>query len=165
MVKRGRSISPTLAERLAERAELAIRHRLSEGGEVMAPFAHLNPEEVDELLAYLEYIAGVRKSPSSAPVPQRAARVGEHVVKAVCHICHDAQPAYRSREDRELPTLQDLTARYSVKQVVKKVRTGKVGDERTRGRMPTFPFLSEEEITAAYIYLAGFPPVATSVFN
>lgn len=160
MAARGRSLSPALAERMAQRAELALRHRLSEGGEVMAPFAHLKPEEVDALLGYLSYVAGlVGTAPSEPIVQQGAARVGEHVVKAVCHICHDAQRVHRPGDDTELPALSEMTQRYSVRDLVRKVRDGVIDGQQTRGRMPRFQYLTDEEITAAYVYLAGFPPV------
>ena len=160
MASRGRKMSRALAERMAARAQLAIRHRLEEGGEVMAPFSHLQPPEVDALLEHLEALAGVAETGATrSGVQQDAARVGEHVAKAICHICHDAVRGVRRGDDSDLPALAEIPLRYSIADVVQKVRRGTVGQARTRGRMPLFPYLTEEEIAAAYVYLSAFPPI------
>lgn len=160
MEERGRTIPEALAERLATRAELSLRHRLLKGGEVMPPFGHLEGLEVDALLGYLEALAGVPGERASVRVPQSAARVGEHVVKSTCLVCHDSisRKFRRSRVDADLPALDRITKDYSVEELVRKVREGSPEVDSSRGRMPIYRFLSDEEVRAAYLYLLAYPP-------
>ena len=56
----------------------------------MPALAHLQEADIDVLYAYLTRLAG---SPDASPQSKRTtswARLGEHVVKGTCHICHDA---------------------------------------------------------------------------
>lgn len=162
MAQRGRTLSQEAAERMANRAELGIRHRLLEGGEVMPPFGHLSDHENDALLGYLEVLVG---APASNRTDLRldltAARIGEHVIKANCQICHDATESLAQRRpaaDRDIPPLATIPERYSAWEFVRKVREGSPSASGTRGRMPRFTYLSREELAAAYLYLTAFPP-------
>ena len=57
----------------------------------MPPFRHLAPEEVAALRAYLEELAGVPGAQRKQIwLSEPAGRVGEHLVKGTCHICHEA---------------------------------------------------------------------------
>jgi mono/diheme cytochrome c family protein len=140
--------------------EIAVRHRLVEGGRVMPNFAHLQSNEVELLLGHLRTLghetAGDGKP---ATIHQSALRVGEHIVKATCQICHDATrgPA-RQPADTVVTTLADIPERYSVHEFVRKVRSGSTVEGDPHGRMPRFNYLKPEELEAAYIFLTAFPP-------
>lgn len=57
----------------------------------MPAFNHMRGDEVEALLAYLDQLADVPGGNHVARlVTESAARVGEHMVKGTCHICHDA---------------------------------------------------------------------------
>jgi mono/diheme cytochrome c family protein len=143
--------------------EVRVRHRLVEGGRVMPVFSHLQADEVNLLLGHLRTLAGEAGAASAATLRQSAARVGEHVVKANCQICHDAVagPA-RQPADRGLIPLAEMTTRFSASELVRKVRTGspEVVRDTPHGRMPRVDYLTAEELAAAYVYLVGFPPRA-----
>jgi len=135
--------------------ELGIRHRLLVGGQVMPAMAHLTDAEVEALLGYLATVAGTGKA--ALPVHSSAARVGEHVVKAVCQICHDASSGrQRAPGDQALSALAELTAKYSARELVRKLRSDAAGVGP--GHKPRLDYLRREEVEAAYVYLIGFPP-------
>ena len=144
--------------------ELDVRHRLLVGGRVMPPFSHLDSEEVAALVAYLRGLAPGASSmaaPRATRVHQPAARVGEHIVKAVCQICHDAVAgAERQPLDRQVITLADIPERFSVREFVRKVRAGSPVAGDPKGRMPRVDYISDAELEAAYVYLTAYPPRA-----
>ena len=160
MKERGRPIPDELAEKLAQRAKLSLRHRLQKGGLVMPPFSHLEGEEVDAVLEFLAAIAGVSKDGAPLRVHQSAARVGEHIVKSTCLVCHDATGGrYRSAvADQVIPALEEIPKAYSAQEFIRKVRAGSPTHGNPRGRMPRFTYLTEEELSAAYVYLLAYPP-------
>jgi hypothetical protein len=64
-----------------------------------------------------------------------------------------------------IPSLQSLMTTQSVAEFVTKARSGapvQMSGLSTmhRGRMPVFFYLQDEEIAAAYVYLATYPPQA-----
>jgi mono/diheme cytochrome c family protein len=137
--------------------ELSIRHRLLVGGQVMPAMAHLSNAEVEALLGYLSAVAGTGRGAATPAVAAPAARVGEHVAKAVCQICHDASPGrLRAPGDQALSALAEMTARYSARELVRKVRSEAAGVGP--GHKPRLDYLRREELEAAYVYLIGFPP-------
>jgi mono/diheme cytochrome c family protein len=141
--------------------ELAVRHRLLVGGRVMPPFDHLDSEEVALLLGYLRSLAPGAPAPRDESLRRPAARVGEHLVKAVCQICHDAVGgAARQPLDRAVITLADIPERFSVREFVRKVRSGAAHTGDAKGRMPRFDYFSDAELEAAYVYLTAYPPRA-----
>jgi mono/diheme cytochrome c family protein len=93
------------------------------------------------------------------------ARVGEHLVKGTCHICHDATGPGGGRMMMmrgTIPSLASFPAEKSPDDLVRKVRYGTSGGMMAMmggGRMPTFRYLTEEEVVAAYLYLSNDPPV------
>ena len=162
MAERGRTMDAQTAHQLAAQAAGNIRLRLQNGGQKMPAFAHLRPAEIDALLAHLERLANVPKAaPSPARLVLSASQVGQHVVKGTCLICHDAAgPGSRASLDgRPIPSLATLVESRTLPQVIAKVHTGSIAGER-RGEMPQFPYLSDEEIGAAYVYLIRYPPAA-----
>ena len=167
MKRAGRTIDKAFARQVVSGARMDLLKRLSQGGQKMPPFAFLRDDEREALLAYLEAIAGV---PSSTRKQRTAAespvRVGEHIVKGTCHICHDAVGAWPDPEallNNAVPSLASLTKHRTLDQVVQKVRRGMpvvmgVAQVPYRGRMPVFDYLTDEEVETAYLYLLAYPP-------
>lgn len=177
MAARGRSIPEDMARDLAAQAEKSIRDRLRNGGEKMPPFPHLRGDEVEALLAYLDRLAGVPGGGKPEKlVPQSAARVGEHVVKGTCQICHDATGPGGHRMAMMggvIPSLESFPRQYSLDSVIHQVQLGSSAMSGMMGRgmmgggmmgrkggetMPALPYFTEEEIAAAYFYLKEYPP-------
>jgi mono/diheme cytochrome c family protein len=141
--------------------ELSVRHRLLVGGQVMPSMAHLTSAESNLLLGYLGTIAGTASEPATATVHVPAIHVGEHVVKAVCQICHDAAPGrVRPPSDQALSAISEFPVKYSVAQFVHRVVRGSATTPAP-GHKPRLDYLRPEEIEAAYVYLIGFPPEGT----
>jgi len=139
--------------------EIRVRHRLVEGGRVMPTFGHLHGAEVDLLIGQLRSLGAKANAPTTA-IDQSAMRVGEHVVKATCQICHDAVPGtWRQPADQlTVVPLAAMTDKLSVRQFVRKVREGSPQTGNPHGRMPRFDYLTPEELEAAYVYLTVYPP-------
>jgi len=164
-----RSGIPPLTGALAKGApgepvgEIRVRHRLVDGGRVMPNFSHLQGDEVTLLLGHLRTLSGEANPAADQRLRQTAARVGEHVVKANCQVCHDAVPGTaRQPADTSVIALAEMTTRFSAGELVRKVRTGspEIVRSTAHGRMPKIDYLSPEELEAAYVYLVGFPPRA-----
>lgn len=168
MKARGTPIDADMAKELASQAEADVRKRLREGGEKMPSFGHLRGEEVEALLGYLQQLAGVDAGKrGELLVAQSVARVGEHLVKGTCHVCHDATGPggqHATMMSGVIPSLASFPAEYSLDSVLYKVERGSSGMMGMMGmmnrgeEMPAFPYLSQEEISAAYLYLQAYPP-------
>ena len=165
MKKRGMEITPAAAAELAKQSQDALLQRLHNGGQAMPPFSHLSEAEIRALLAYLNQLAGVPGA-KQLTVTEPPVRVGEHIVKSTCHICHDAAGANPTPQDLEngaIPPLEALTTRTDALQLIRKVTSGApvmMGTPPTphRGRMPVFYYLSPEEAADVYLYLTMYPP-------
>ncbi len=165
MKARGTEIGNDMAQQMAAEAEKSLRDRLQNGGKTMPPFKHLRGDEVEALLAYLDHLAGV---PAGQHVPrlvtESAARVGEHMVKGTCQICHDATGpggGHMGMMRGVIPSLASLTEEHSLSSLTNQVRYGSSGMMmRMMGgsQMPPFPYFTDEEIAAAYFYLQAYPP-------
>ncbi len=163
----GRPITAAMARDMATAGEAAIRTRLLKGGEKMPPFDHLQGAEVDALLAFLRELAGV---PGAAGQQIRIAesytRVGEHLVKGTCHICHAATGPGTDPDallHNVLPSLASFPREKTIFFVMKKAREGApvaMGPlhQVSGGRMPVFSYLTDDEVGAAYLYLIIYPP-------
>ena len=169
MQDRGTPISAAFAEELAAGSRSDVRTRLRNGGDKMPAFRHLSDIEVDALLAYLDLLAGIPGAERrQVRIAQPAHRVGEHLVKGTCQICHGATGAWPGPEallQGEVPSLAGI-ARRTLPDVVRKVRQGApvtMGRAliSSRGRMATFGYLTDSEVTAAYRYLVAYPPQAS----
>lgn len=164
MQKMGRSIDDAFAKELAANADSTLRQRLQQGGEKMPPFQHLRGDEVEALLNYLKELAGVPASERRGLlVTQSVARVGEHVVKGTCHICHDATGpggGHMMMMRGIIPSLASFPEQLSMQQVVRQVELGSSGMMSMMGgqTMPAFPYITENESAAAYLYLVEYPP-------
>lgn len=183
MAAKGRTVPDDMARQLATQAEQSIRDRLENGGKKMPPFRHLRGDEIDALLGYLDRLAGVPAGDrADMLVPQSADRVGEHVVKGTCHICHDATgPGGRHTTMMQgtIPSLESFPGDYTLNAVVHQVQ---YGSSRVMGMMgggmmgggmmggsgrsvsvevmPALPYFTEEEIAAAFFYLKRHPPAS-----
>jgi mono/diheme cytochrome c family protein len=150
----------------AARARMAIVTRLHKGGTRMPPRDYLQKDDIRVLFTYLMALA-------KTPDPQHPlvrtvswARLGELTVKGTCHICHDAvgrRPSGTAMLQGAIPPLESLLQTKSVADFVHKARAGdsvQMGNPGLfhRGRMPVFYYLKDEEIAAAYLYLATYPP-------
>ena len=166
MKKAGREMSQSDANAIAKDSKALLRQRLHMGGQHMPP-PTLSETEIRALVPYLEQLSevpGAEKNQIS--VKESSYRVGEHVVKSVCHICHSAtgpNPTPAQVLEGEIPPLSTLTTRVSLPEFVRKVTSGSTIALGTppapfRGRMPVFPFLTQDEAAAAYQYLVMYPP-------
>jgi mono/diheme cytochrome c family protein len=163
MKKMGRPIDEELAKELAAQAEASIRERLQQGGKKMPPFGHLAKEEVNALLQYLrEHVGGLRPEEKEILVSQSVARVGEHLVKGTCHICHDATGPGRGRMGMmggNIPSLASFPWEQSMQSVVQQVELGSPPMMMMGGqRMPAYPYITEDEAAASYLYLVRYAP-------
>jgi len=111
---------------------------------------NLREDEIEALIGYLQKLAGVASAENSnLLVRESTAHVGEQVVKGTCHICH--------------ASLAGLLATHSLSSVQRQVRQGSPLTTRIMtlvggDAMPAYPYLTKEEIAAAYYYLVEYPP-------
>jgi len=166
MKQRGLDLDAKTVSELVSQARAALRARLLNGGERMPPFRHLLPGEVESLLAYLELLAGVPGAERKQIwLSEPTARVGEHLVKGTCHICHESSGpglAVAVGAQEAIPSLASLPRDRSPSEVIRKVREGLARPTpmmtSSQGEMPIFSDLTSEEIGAAYAYLVRYPP-------
>src|ERR1700758_3486976 len=91
MKKLGMNMSRADAAELASQAKTSLMLRLHAGGTDMPPFPHLSEPEVRAIFAYLKQLAAVPGAEKQqVAVEESRLRVGEHIVKSTCHICHNA---------------------------------------------------------------------------
>lgn len=146
MEARGTPIGDEFANQLAAQAEAALRYQLENGSERMPPFGNLRKDEIEALIGYLQKLAGVASAENSnLLVRESAARVGEHVAKRTCQICH---------------ALAGLTATHPLSSVQRQVRQGSPPMTRMMtliggDAMPAFPYFTEEEIPPLITILSG----------
>jgi mono/diheme cytochrome c family protein len=163
MKKLGRPIGAKMAKELADQAQQSIVQRLQKGGKMMPPFRHLAGEEVTALIHYLKgYVGDPESQGNEILVTESTARVGEHLVKGTCHICHDATgPGMRDGGMMRgiIPSLASFPWEQSMQSVVRQVELGSRNMMMMRGpRMPAYPYITPDEAASAYLYLLGYPP-------
>jgi len=169
--KTGQDTSRADAAVLAKQAKDLLLDRFHKGGQNMPPFPQLSDAEIRSIVAYLEQLSGVPGAErSQIAVKESSHRVGEHIVKSTCHICHSAagpNPDPQQLLQGAIPPLSTLTSRTSLPDFIRKVTHGApviMGTppfsyrDSYRGRMPVFRYLSEDEAADAYLYLMVFPP-------
>jgi mono/diheme cytochrome c family protein len=160
----GHPIDAELAQQLAADAVSTLRERLDNGGKKMPAFRHLKGDERDALIAYLQMLAGVSKEGvRRALVTESVARVGEHLVKGTCHICHDATGAgggHMAMMMGVIPSLASLPVEKTMQDVVRQIEYGSMPMMSMMGGqvMPGYPYITENEGSAAYLYLVKYPP-------
>jgi mono/diheme cytochrome c family protein len=163
MKKMGRPIGVEFAKELALQAEESIRQRLQNGGKKMPPFRHLDREETDALLQYLRQHVGAPESDGKEIlVTQSVARVGEHLVKGTCQICHDATGPGRGPRMGMMrgiiPSLASFPYEQSMQSIVWQVAEGSRPMIMGGQRMPAYPYITKDEAAASYLYLVRYPP-------
>ena len=163
---RGLTVRPALALELSLQAERSLRARLRNGGKEMPPLLHLSEAETEALIDYLQVLAGApRAGLRNVQVVETGLRIGEHVIQGTCRICHDATgpgAGHLMMASGRIPALANLPEQLSLDGVVHKVRhgwTAPAGLMQHLSRMPVFSYLSDEEVAAAYLYLAYQPPL------
>jgi mono/diheme cytochrome c family protein len=162
----GMNMPPKQARELAQQAEAALLQRIHSGGENMPSFNYLAPSEVQSLVSYLKKLAEVPGATIPPIVQLSSIQIGEHIVKSLCHICHDATGANPTPEQLEsgvIPPLASLIQRKDLSGFIQKVAHGApvvMGNPATlhAGRMPVFNYLTQDEIADAYFYLVLHPP-------
>jgi mono/diheme cytochrome c family protein len=168
MKKVGMDVTSKDALPLAKQANGMLLDRLHKGGTDMpSPNPNLTDAEVRSLYAYLRHLAGIPGAErQQVPVVEPALRVGEHIVKSTCHICHASvghNPSPQELSEAQIPPLSSLTSRLSLNEFVTKVTVGTPVLEGApaipvRGRMPVFTYLTPDEAADAYLYLSLYPP-------
>ena len=167
----GMDMSRADAAVLAKQSKAALLERLHKGGTDMPPFPHLSEPEVHAIVAYLKQLAGVPGAErEQEAVEESRVRVGEHIVKSTCHICHNAtgeNPSPQQIFNGAIPPLSTLTARTSLPEFERKIRSGApivMGTPPSpfRGRMPVFYYMGKDEVADAYLYLRLYPPDGTA---
>jgi mono/diheme cytochrome c family protein len=164
----GMDVTSKEAVPLARQANGMLLDRLHKGGTDMpSPNPNLTDAEVRSLFAYLRQLAGIPGAEKQqVPVVEPALRVGEHIVKSTCHICHASggrNPSPQELAEGQIPPLSSLTSRLSLNEFVTKVMLGTPVLEGSpaipvRGRMPVFTYLTPNEAADAYLYLSLYPP-------
>jgi mono/diheme cytochrome c family protein len=163
----GMNMSHADAVKMAEQSKDALLKRLHNGGQDMPAFPHLDDAEVRALIGYLKQLSGLPGAEhEQTSVKESPMRVGEHIVKSTCHICHaayGANPSPQQIAEGTIPPLSALTGRVTLPQFVRKVTAGApivMGEPAAacRGRMPVFYYLSQDEAADVYLYLTLYPP-------
>jgi mono/diheme cytochrome c family protein len=166
MKEAGREMSEAELAATARESKVLLLQRLHNGGEHMLP-PTLSEEEIRALVPYIEQLSGVPGAEKrQIAVKESADRVGEHIVKSTCHVCHSAtgpNPDPEQILQGAFPPLSTLTSRVGLPDFVRKVTSGAPimsGSPPAlhRGRMPVFSYLTQDEAAAAYEYLALYPP-------
>ena len=169
MNKMGMQATRAQANEMAQQAKNALLDRLHKGGVDMPPFPQLSDSEARAIFAYLRQLAEIPGAEhQQVHIEEPSVRIGEHIVKSTCHVCHTAagvNPSSNELMQGAIPPLSSLTARVSLPEFERKVRHGAPIMMGTpllpyRGRMPVFEYLTETEVADAYMYLKLYPPTA-----
>lgn len=167
---RERAVRPALARldlarQISRQVAQSVRARLRNGGKEMPPFRHLSEPEIAALFDYLQQLAGApRSGRQNVLATETGLRIGAQVIQGTCRICHDATgpgAGHLMMMSGRIPALANVPDQLSLAGVVHKVRHGwggMAGTMHQMSRMPVFSYLSDEEIAAAYLYLAYLPP-------
>jgi mono/diheme cytochrome c family protein len=168
MKKVGMDVTWKDAAPLAKQAKGMLLDRLHKGGTDMpSPNPYLTDAEVRSLFAYLRQLAGIPGAEKQqVPVVEPPLRVGEHIVKSTCHICHASvghNPSPQELLEGQIPPLNSFTSRLSLNEFVTKVTVGAPVLEGSpaipvRGHMPVFTYLTPDEAADVYLYLSLYPP-------
>jgi mono/diheme cytochrome c family protein len=157
MEARGLDVDDDVIQQTTELAEASLRDRFQHGGKNMPSFEYLRADEVEALFGYLEKLASVPPTKRDGlRVPESAARVGEHIVRGTCHVCHDATgpgSGHTAMTRGTIPSLASIPSDHSLSGVVHQVQYGSCATMRMTGGeiMPAYPYFTEEEIAAVYL--------------
>jgi mono/diheme cytochrome c family protein len=162
----GREMSRADVIEIARQSRGLLLKRLHSGGQDM-PRPILTETEIRSIVAYLEQLSNIPGAEKrQIAVKESPYRVGEHIVKSTCHVCHSAtgpNPDPQQIQDGAIPPLGTLITRVTLPDFVRKLTNGATIIMGTpamsyRGRMPVFSYLTEDEAADAYQYLARYPP-------
>jgi len=162
--KLGHPVDAEMARQLAADAVTTLRQRLNNGGKKMPAFRHLKGEERSALISYLQLLSGVTSREfQPVLVTESVARVGEHLVKGTCHICHAATGpggGHMAMMRGIIPSLASFPVEKTMQDVIRQVEEGSMPMMSMMGSqtMPAFPYVTEDESAAAYLYLVKYPP-------
>lgn len=157
MEARGLDVDDDMIQQVTELAEDSLRDRFQHGGKNMPSFEYLRADEVQALFGYLEKLASVPPTKRDGLlVPESAARVGEHIVRGTCHVCHDATgpgSGHTAMMQGNIPSLASIPRDHSLSGVVHQVQYGSCSTMKMTGGdlMPAYPYFTEEEIAATYL--------------
>lgn len=157
MEARGLDVDDDVIQQMTELAEASLRDRFQHGGKNMPSFEYLRADEVEALFGYLEKLASVPPTKRDGlRVPESAARVGEHIVRGTCHVCHDATgpgSGHTAMAQGTIPSLASIPKDHSLSGVVHQVQYGSSSTMKMTGGdvMPAYPYFTEEEIAAVYL--------------
>jgi mono/diheme cytochrome c family protein len=174
MKKLGMELSQRQIAEFANQSRGALLKRLHEGGQDMPSFGHLNELEIRLLVAYLNQLADVPGADKKANgIRESPVRIGELIVKSTCHLCHAATGANPTPAEMfagAIPPLSAIPTRVDQAQLVRKVTRGApviMGSTASlyRGRMPVFNYLTEDDASDVYEYLAQYPPAESGTFD
>jgi mono/diheme cytochrome c family protein len=155
MIARGIEADDEMVNQMSDLAATSLRDRLQHGGKNMPPFDYLRNDEVEALLGHLEKLAGVPPTKRDGlVVSESTARVGEHMVRGTCHICHDATGPGAGMGQAGIPSLASLPRDHSLSGMVHQVQFGSCNAMKLTGGdvMPAYPYFTEEEVAAAYFF-------------
>jgi mono/diheme cytochrome c family protein len=162
----GREMSRADTSAMAKESKAMLLQRLHIGGQhMLAPT--MSEAEIRSLVAYLEQLAAIPGAEKNQiAVKESSYRIGEHIVKSTCHVCHSATGPNPSPDQilkGAIPPLSSLTTRVSLSGFVRKVTSGAPIIMSTpptyyRGHMPVYVYFSQDEAAAAYLYLIRYPP-------
>jgi mono/diheme cytochrome c family protein len=164
MEGRGLDVDDDMVQQVTDLADGSLRDRLKHGGKNMPSFEYLRADEVEALYGYLEKLASVPPTKRDGLlVPESAARVGEHIVRGTCHVCHDATGPGAGQIallQGTLPSLASLPKEHSLSGVVHQVHFGSCGMMKTAGAevMPAYPYFTDEEIASVYFLVYSAKP-------
>jgi mono/diheme cytochrome c family protein len=166
MQQKGGAVNTAEARAQAGRARTALFDRIKKGGQRMPPLAHLQEADLTALYGYLMELAGASDAAPAARRTASWARLGEHVIKGTCHICHDAvgvRPGSQAMLQGAVPPLNILLQDKPIADFLTKVRSGAAvttddAKFHYRGRMPVFSHLRDLDVAAAFMYLVDYPP-------
>ncbi len=162
MEARGLDVDDDVIQQVTELAEASLRDRFQHGGKNMPSFEYLRADEVEALFGYLEKLASVPPTKRDGLlIPESAARVGEHIVRGTCHVCHDATgpgSGHATMTRGIIPSLASIPRDHSLSGVVHQVQYGSCSTMKVTGGdvMPAYPYFTEEEIAA--LYLVAYSP-------
>jgi mono/diheme cytochrome c family protein len=157
MEARGLDADDDMIQQVTELAEASLRDRFQHGGKNMPSFEYLRPDEVEALFGYLEKLASVPPTKRDGLLVQEsAARVGEHIVRGTCHVCHDATgpgSGHAAMTQGTIPSLASIPKDHSLSGVVHQVQYGSSSTMKMTGGdvMPAYPYFTEEETAAVYL--------------
>ena len=127
MKKTGMEMSRSDVSVMAKESKVLLLQRLHKGGQHMLP-PTLSEAEIPPLVAYLEQLSDVPGAErNQAAVKESSHRIGEHIVKSACHVCHSATGANPDPQqilEGAIPPLSALTTRVSLPEFVRKVTSG-----------------------------------------